>query len=44
MATYGIPTAGQPGFNIHNDSYDQGNNNNNSGQNAPGAGKGEGGG
>ena len=25
MATYGIPTAGQPGFNIHNDSYDQGN-------------------
>ena len=23
MATYGIPTAGQPGFNIHNDSYDQ---------------------
>ena len=44
MATYGIPTAGQPGFNIHNDSYDQGNNNNNSGHNAPGAGKGEGGG
>ena len=25
MATYGIPTAGQPGFNIHTDSYDQGN-------------------
>ena len=25
MATYGIPTAGQPGFNIHNDKYDQGN-------------------
>ena len=22
MATYGIPTAGQPGFNIHNDAYD----------------------
>lgn len=44
MATYGIPTAGQTGFNIHNDSYDQGNNNNNSGHNAPGAGKGEGGG
>ena len=22
MATYGIPTAGQPGFNIHNDKYD----------------------
>jgi len=43
MATYGIPTAGQTGFNIHNDSYDQGNNNN-SGHNAPGAGKGEGGG
>ncbi len=44
MATYGIPTAGQTGFNIHNDAYDQGNNNNNSGHNAPGAGKGEGGG
>jgi len=29
MATYGIPTAGQTGFNIHNDAYDQGNNNNN---------------
>tara|TARA_R100000951_G_scaffold53015_2_gene44649 strand:+ start:992 stop:1576 length:585 start_codon:yes stop_codon:yes gene_type:complete len=25
MATYGIPTAGQTGFNIHNDAYDQGN-------------------
>ena len=24
MATYGIPTAGQPGFNIHNDKYDGG--------------------
>jgi hypothetical protein len=23
MATYGIPTAGQPGFNIHNDKYDR---------------------
>ena len=41
MMTYGIPTAGQPGFNIHNDAGD---NNNNSGHNAPGAGKGEGGG
>ena len=29
MATYGIPTAGETGFNIHNDSYDSGNNNNN---------------
>ena len=27
MATYGIPTADQPGFNIHNDKYDQGGNN-----------------
>jgi len=44
MATYGIPTAGQTGFNIHNDAGDKGNNNNNSGHNAPGAGKGEGGG
>ena len=25
MATYGIPTAGQTGFNIHNDAYDKGN-------------------
>ena len=24
MATFGIPEVGQPGFNIHNDSYDQG--------------------
>ena len=29
MATYGIPTAGQPGFNIHNDAYDKGNSGNN---------------
>jgi len=43
MMTYGIPTAGQPGFNIHSDAGDN-NNNNNSGHNAPGAGKGEGGG
>ena len=28
MATYGIPTAGQPGFNIHNDAGDNNNNNN----------------
>ena len=27
MATYGIPTAGQPGFNIHNDAGDNNNNN-----------------
>ena len=33
MATYGIPTAGQPGFNIHNDKYD---NNNNQSNNAGG--------
>jgi len=26
MATYGIPTAGQTGFNIHNDKYDKSNN------------------
>ena len=25
MATYGIPTAGDVGFNIHNDAYDKGN-------------------
>jgi len=25
MTTYGIPTAGDVGFNIHNDTYDQGN-------------------
>ena len=44
IMTYDVPTAGQPGFNIHNDAGDQGNNNNNSGHNSPGAGKGEGGG
>jgi len=43
MMTYNIPTAGETGFNIHNDAGDN-NNNNNSGHNAPGAGKGEGGG
>ena len=43
MMTYDIPTAGETGFNIHNDAGDN-NNNNNSGHNAPGAGKGEGGG
>ena len=31
MATYGIPTAGQPGFNIHNDAGDKGNNNQSTG-------------
>ena len=31
MATYGIPTAGQPGFNIHNDAGDSGNNNQSTG-------------
>ena len=29
MATYGIPTAGQPGFNIHNDAGDNNNNQSN---------------
>ena len=43
MMTYDIPTYGKTGFNIHNDAGDN-NNNNNSGHNAPGAGKGEGGG
>jgi len=43
MMTYDIPTAGQTGFNPHNDAGDR-DNNNNSGHNAPGAGKGEGGG
>jgi hypothetical protein len=43
MMTYDIPTYGEEGFNIHNDAGDN-NNNNNSGHNAPGAGKGEGGG
>jgi len=43
MMTYDIPTYGNKGFNIHNDDGDK-NNNNNSGHNAPGAGKGEGGG
>ena len=31
MATYGIPTAGQTGFNIHNDAGDKGNNNQSTG-------------
>ena len=44
MATYGMPTYGDVGFNIHNDAGDKGNSGNNSGHNAPGAGKGEGGG
>ena len=29
MATYGIPTAGQTGFNIHNDAGDNNNNQSN---------------
>jgi len=35
MATYGIPTAGQTGFNIHNDYYD---NSGNSGTGSAGRG------
>jgi len=43
MMTYDIPTYGNQGYNIHNDAKDKADNNN-SGHNAPGAGKGEGGG
>jgi hypothetical protein len=31
IMTYDVPTAGQPGFNIHNDAGDRGNNNQSTG-------------